>query len=154
MTTWKSVSVVTSAEPARVWAVYRTLRWQEWDHDIESMVPLGTPGEPNPLAEGKKISITMRDGKTHTARLYDVHEERAFSYTAPLPGCELVATHTLEALGPAGVGSGGGGTRITHTFEFRGLLGGLFRWLTSSYVQCGLDTNTAALKVLAESAPL
>ena len=33
---------------------------------------------------------------------------------------------------------------------FSGMLAGLFRWMTASYVQNGLDTNTVALKALAE----
>jgi hypothetical protein len=102
-----------------------------------------------------------KDGKTHVATLCDVQQQRCFSYSAPLPGCQMVATHTLEPLAAGGGGAGdggggggaggGGGTRITHTFAFRGMMGGMFRWLTADYVQNGLDTNTAALKALAEA---
>ena len=185
MVSWKSVSVVTSAEPTRVWAVYRALCWHEWDCDIASMRLLaeegaetatateaaqnvGTGGDA--LVDGAKVAITMaRDGKTHVATLCDVRQGVSFSYVAPLPlGASMVATHTLEALSggaeESGVGAGsgsgggsdngggrGGGTRITHTFQFTGLMGGVFRFLTAGYVQRGLDTNTAALKALAEA---
>ena len=77
------------------------------------------------------------------------------SRRAPLPGgCQMIAVHTLEPLGgmnedPDG-GGGGVRTRITHTFQFSGIFAGIFRWVTASYVQNGLDTNTVALKALAE----
>ena len=150
--TWKSASVVTSATPQRVWSIYEALCWQEWDHDIASMRRNGTAG----LADGSSVQITMaKDGKTHTATMFDVHEARCFSYRAPLPGgCQMIAVHTLEPLGgmdedPDG-GGGGVRTRITHTFQFSGIFAGIFRWVTASYVQNGLDTNTVALKALAE----
>ena len=155
MATWKSASVVTSATPQRVWNVYQALRWQEWDHNIASMCPVAGAGG---LAGGSSVQITMaKDGKTHTATMFDVHEARCFSYRAPLPGgCQMIAVHTLEPVGGADDGAdggdgGGAGTRITHTFQFSGILAGLFRWMTASYVQNGLETNTAALKALAEN---
>ena len=150
--TWKSASVITSATPQRIWSIYQALSWQEWDHDIASMRRNGTAG----LADGSSVQITMaKDGKTHTATMFDVHEARCFSYRAPLPGgCQMIAVHTLEPLGgvdeDANRGGGGVRTRITHTFQFSGILAGIFRWMTASYVQNGLDTNTVALKELAE----
>ena len=57
----------------------------------------------------------------------------------------MVAVHTLERL------ADGAGTKITHTFGFTGLLGGVFRLVTKTYVQHGLDTNTRLLKELAEA---
>ena len=153
--TWKSASVVTSATPQRVWSVYQALRWQEWDHDIASMCPVAG-GASEGLVDGSSVQITMaKDGKTHTATIFDVHEARCFSYRAPLPGgCQMIAVHTLEPVGGADDGADGGGgavsTRITHTFQFSGMLAGLFRWMTANYVQNGLDTNTVALKALAE----
>ena len=85
----------------------------------------------------------MKDGKKHTATLQDVRENEAFTYTAPLPGSKLVAVHTLETVDA--------GTKITHTFDFTGMIvGGLFRLITAGYVQHGLDMNTVLLKRLAE----
>ena len=47
----------------------------------------------------------------------------------------MVAVHTLETVD--------GGTKITHSFDFTGMIvGGLFRLTTAGYVQHGLDTNT------------
>jgi hypothetical protein len=143
---WKSVSVVTHAKPERVWEVYSAFRWQEWDHDIESMNAVQEGG----LVDGSQVRITMKkDRKTHVATFSEVSRNQCFTYTAPLLGSSLVAVHRLEALQEGELVTG---TRITHSFDFTGYLaGGLFRWLTADYVQHGLEANTAMLKQLAES---
>ena len=139
----KTVSVLTSATPERVWAVYRTLRWQDWDHDIASMCAAPTSPAAG-LVEGSAVLITMqKDSKVHTATISDVVENECFTYSAPLPGSKMVAVHKLERVAD--------GTRITHSFDFGGFLGGLFRMATKEYVQNGLDTNTRMLKDLAEA---
>jgi len=137
---WKSVSIVVSASPQRIWQVYSQLTWQDWDLDIRTM------SAASGIREGAAAHITMKDGKTHVATFKSVSENERFSYTAPLPGGALLqATHSLEQLGT-------GTTRVTHTFDIDGgvLIGRLYRWLTRDYVQHGLDTNTAALKELVE----
>ena len=136
---WKSESVIAKAKPERIWQIYCALAWQEWDHDIATMTAEST------LTHGAKVFITMKDGKRHTATLSDVENAQRFSYSAPLPGAILTATHTLTAVE--------GGTKITHTFDIDGSfgVGKFFRWLTRDYVQHGLENNTAALKQLAEA---
>ena len=138
MVFWKSVTVVSEAVPEKIWAVYRALAWQDWDQDIASMT------SEDHLRDGGVVRITMKDGKQHTATLQDVIKNQTFTYTAPLPGAILIAKHELA---PAE----GGGTTITHSFDFHGVMGGLFRWMTADYVQRGLDTNTQMLKEVAES---
>ena len=140
-TSWKSASVETSCSPEKVWSIYRQLHWQEWDHDILTMKPVDLSGQ---LLEGAKLVIEMKDGKQHIATIKDVKENKCFSYTSPLPGATMEAIHVLEAMQS-------GGTRITHTFSITGLFGRIYRWLVHDYVQDGLNSNTQALKLLAES---
>ena len=94
---WESVSVVTTAKPERVWQVYSAMSWAEWDHDIAGMRAADPAAAGLSLSDGAKAVITMaKDGKEHTATLSGVLAPAAFSYTAPLPGATMVATHTLE----------------------------------------------------------
>eukprot|EP00041_Stephanoeca_diplocostata_P020642 m.465286 g.465286 ORF g.465286 m.465286 type:complete len:145 (+) comp21627_c0_seq4:200-634(+) len=141
----KVVSVVVAAAPERVWRIYSKLAWNEWDNDIKEMQVIDG-ATCDGLIDGKKLFITMMDGKQHTATIKNVQEYQKFSYTAPLPGgVSLVADHELEPM------ADGGGTRVTHRFGFTGFLGGVYAYLTKNYVQNGLDTNTVLLKKLAES---
>jgi len=138
----QTVSVVALCPPEKVWGIYRQQHWEQWYHDIKTMKPLDEAAR---FVAGAQLSIEMKDGKTHVATLRDVVENKCFTYTAPLPGSTMVATHTLEQVE-------GGGTRITHSFDFTGIvMGGLFRWLTRDYVENGLNTNTAALKAMSEA---
>ena len=140
---WKSVSVVTSALPERVWRVYAQLRWHEWDHDIESMAAAPTNSAPG-LVDGNQFVIYMKDRTKHTVTLSDVVENERFAYAGPLTGSQLVAVHRLERCAE--------GTRITHSFEFTGFLGGIFRLAAAGPVQRGLEANTLMLRTLAEAA--
>ncbi|CAE8603906.1 unnamed protein product [Polarella glacialis] len=143
---WKSASVITSAKPERVWEVYSALSWQEWDHDIAEVRAEGIGKAAGAIVNGARVVITMvKDRKMHNATFRDVVQNQCFTYIAPLPGSSLIAVHTLEPVAE--------GTRITHTFDFSGMFGGLYRWLTADWVQKGLDTNTVALKALAEVEP-
>mmetsp|Transcript_12635 Transcript_12635/g.21377 ORF Transcript_12635/g.21377 Transcript_12635/m.21377 type:complete len:143 (-) Transcript_12635:138-566(-) len=135
---WKAVSVIANASPSRVWHEYSKLAWHEWDHDISEMS--GTT-----LKDGETVKITMqKEGRKHHATLSDVQVNKCFSYSAPLPGSKILATHTLEKISE-------NQTKITHTFDFEGvIMGSLYQWLTRKYVQDGLDSNTLALKKLVE----
>ena len=140
---WKSVSVVTSALPERVWRVYAQLRWHEWDHDIESMAAAPSNRAPG-LVDGNVFVIHMKDRTQHTVTVSDVVEHERFTYAGPLTGSQLVAVHRLERCDE--------GTRITHSFEFTGFLGGIFRMAAAGPVQRGLEQNTLMLRTLAEAA--
>lgn len=141
---WKSVSVRTTAKPLDVWNIYSQFNWQDWDHDIKSMEKLDVSIG---LVNNAKLIINMKDGKSHIATLSDVNENLCFTYTAPLPGSTLIAIHTLETLD-------NGETLITHSFDFLGYIGKVFKWLTKDYVQHGLEINTAEIKKMAEAASL
>ena len=141
----RSVSVIANCGADKVWNVYQQLKWNEWDHDILKMSELE---EGKGLVDGAQVTIEMKkDGKVHCATVKDVCNNKCFTYTAPLPGSTLEAIQTLEALGD-------GTTRITHSFAFTGVMGCLYQCLTRSYVQNGLETNTAALKTLAEDSSI
>merc|ERR1740117_34204 len=90
--------------------------------------------------------MTMKkDKKKFDAVISDVEAEVSFSYTCDLlgkRGARIVARHAIEAVE--------GGTLVTHSFDFTGFFGGLFRWFTADDVQKGLEQNTQELKKMAE----
>ena len=80
----KSVSIVSSATPERVWAIYSALTWQAWDHDIAAMVPHRTSPAAG-LTDGSQVVITMKkDAKEHIATISDVVENESFTCKPPI----------------------------------------------------------------------
>ena len=97
-----------------------------------------------PLYKDLNDKAYMKDRTKHTVTLSDVVENERFAYAGPLTGSQLVAVHRLERCAE--------GTRITHSFEFTGFLGGIFRLAAAGPVQRGLEANTLMLRTLAEAA--
>jgi hypothetical protein len=136
--TWQTTaSATTTAEPARIWALWSNVSsWNSWDHEVVSSTlngafALGTTGTRKP-----------RGGPTTRFVLTDVRPMVSFSDRSRLPLATLDFHHTLLVAD--------GITTIEHSVVMNGPLTPVFRRIIGTKIAKGLPIAVAAFAALAE----
>jgi GNAT superfamily N-acetyltransferase/uncharacterized protein YndB with AHSA1/START domain len=107
--------------PARVWAVLSDVaRWPRWTASVQSVDVL----DPGPLKPGTRVRIMQPRLRPAIWTVTSLVDGWAFTWDMHSPGVRAVATHQIE---PAP-----GGSRVTLTVDFAGVLALPIGWLTSS----------------------
>ncbi|WP_210495468.1 SRPBCC family protein [Patulibacter sp. SYSU D01012] len=103
-----AASIDTTADPARVWALWSDVAaWTSWDHALDAVTLDGpfAPGTPGTLAVHGRPPLAF----TLTA----VDTGRGYSDETPFPGGTVRLEHRLEPLGD-------GRVRVTHRARVEG----------------------------------
>mmetsp|Transcript_37014 Transcript_37014/g.104489 ORF Transcript_37014/g.104489 Transcript_37014/m.104489 type:complete len:150 (+) Transcript_37014:166-615(+) len=143
------VAVVREAEigaqPEAVWALLKTLKWEQWDEDIKAVENVKGGG----FVEGGSAELVMTTGTRARATFTDVRENEHFAYRAPILGWGLLAAESSLALRPL---ADGARTHVTYRFQLTGLLGGLAQAANSGKVVGGTESGLRRIKELSEAA--
>jgi Polyketide cyclase / dehydrase and lipid transport len=136
--TWQTTaSATTTAEPARIWALWSNVSsWNSWDHEVVSTTLNGA------FALGTTGTLKPRGGPTTRFVLTDVRPMVSFSDRSRLPLATLDFHHTLLVAD--------GITTIEHSVFMNGPLTPVFRRIIGTKIAKGLPTAVAALAALAE----
>ncbi len=116
-----SITVEIQASPGGVWAMLRDIeRWPEWTPTVTSIQRV----DRGPLAVGSRARIRQPKLLPAEWQVSELEEGRSFTWVSRSPGVRVTARHWVEA--------DGGGSRVTLSLEFSGLLGPLVARLTRS----------------------
>lgn len=130
-----------AAASERVWAVLAELAsWPEWTDSIDSLQLVTSGG----LERDAQVRIKQPKVPVATWTVTSVEPGRAFTWVATGPGVRTTATHTIDALVPAG-------SAITLTLHQGGIFGGLVGLLTAGLTKRYLAMEARGLKARAES---
>ena len=114
-----SVSIDIQAPPERVHAVMTDVdRWPEWTPTVTKSERL-TPG---PFTVGSRIRVHQPGFPPAVWRVSEIVAGRGFVWVSSGPGMLVTARHSVEPRE--------GGSRVTLTIQYDGVLGPLFGWLT------------------------
>jgi hypothetical protein len=134
-----SISIDISASPERVWAVMRDIEhWHEWTPTVTSIRTL----EPGPLAVGVRALVRQPKLPPATWTVTELQDRRGFTWVSRGPGLLVSARHAIEA--------SPGGSRVTLSLEFAGILGGLMGWATRGINARYIGMEAAGLKSRSE----
>jgi uncharacterized protein YndB with AHSA1/START domain len=104
-----SHSVITSAEPPAVWALWADPdRWPDWNEQLERV-----EGE-SPLELGAELKLKLKRGGKVAYKVVELEPERLLVTEMRLPGARLRHEHRIE------------GGEITNVFRLSGALSGLY----------------------------
>jgi uncharacterized membrane protein len=108
------VKVDIAAPADRVWNVMIDVeRWHEWTRSITSIKKL----QPGPLAVGGRAHVRQPKLLPATWTVTQVVQGRDFIWETRSPGLRVIGGHVVE--------SRNGGSRVTLSLRFEGLIGGL-----------------------------
>jgi hypothetical protein len=128
------------ASPARVFAVMADIeRWPEWTATVSRIRRL----DPGPLAVGTRVRIHQPKFPPAVWKVTEIDAGRGFTWVSVGPGIRVTARHQIEAHD--------GGSRVTLSLEFAGLLGPLFGRLTRGINERYLAIEARGLKARSES---
>jgi hypothetical protein len=129
------------APPARVWAVMLDVeRWPEWTPTVSRITRLA----PGPLAVGSRISIVQPKLRPAVWQVTEIDEPRSSTWFTTFPGVRVTAHHTIDPIA--------GGSLLTLSLVFSGLLGPLLGWSLRGLNQRYLGIEAKGLKARCESA--
>lgn len=136
-----SNSVEIQASPQRAWTVLSDVeRWSEWTPTVRSIQRL----DKGPLAPGQKARIHQPKLPPAEWQITQVDEGRGFTWVTRSPGVAVTAGHWVEA--------SEGGSRVTLSVQFGGVLGPLVGWLTRGLNHHYLSLEAAGVKRRSEEA--
>lgn len=106
---WKhEESIVTSATPARIWALFADVPgWKKWNAGIEHIAIHG------PFKEGTTFDMTPPGEEGFVSTLLNVKENQGFTDETVVNGNRVLVFHEIHALAP-------GQTRISYRTEITG----------------------------------
>jgi len=135
-----SVSVQVDAPPERVWAVMSDIeRWHEWTPTVTSIRRINA----GPFRIGARARIQQPRLPSADWSVTLLDEGRCFDWESRAPGVRVLARHCLEACA--------GGTRVTLSIQYSGLLGGLLGRLTGALNRRYIALEADGLKRRAEA---
>jgi hypothetical protein len=136
------VSVQIDATPERVWAVMRDIeRWHEWTPTVTRV--RRTNEGPFQIGARARVWQPRLPPADWVVTAFD--DGRGFEWESRVPGLRVLARHH--------VAQGIGGSRVTLSIQFSGLLGGLLGRLTGSFSKRYIALEADGLKRRAEAFP-
>ncbi|HZB89337.1 MAG TPA: SRPBCC family protein [Terracidiphilus sp.] len=101
------------APPQRVWeTLVNVERWPEWTSSVTSVQQI----EPGPLVLGSRVRIEQPELMTVVWRVTELDERAGlFVWQTGRPGIKVIGSHRVQRAE--------GGSRVTLTLGYRGLLG-------------------------------
>lgn len=130
-------TVIVDRPQAEIFAIYKDVdSWAAWDPDIESV------GLNGPFAVGTTGWLKPVGAPRTATRLISINEPEGFTVASKLPLCTMSFIHELQ--------ESAGGTSVTHSVTFTGVLAPLFSRLIGSKIQSGMAASMLGLKQYAE----
>lgn len=133
------VTVDISAPPERVWDVMRDVeRWAEWTPSIERITRVGDA----PLAEGSRVVIRQPRFPPAEWTVTTLTPGKGFAWESRGPGFRVTGRHLINAVD--------GGSRVSLSLDYQGLLGGVLGALTRGVTERYVALEAAGLKARSE----
>ena len=130
-----SISVDIAAAPDRVWEVMKDVaHWHEWTSSVTNIRKMGR----GPLGVGSRMLIRQPKLPASLWKITDVRDGQGFTSVTGTPFMRVTAQHTVRP--------SAGGTTVTLSVRFSGLLGSLVAQWTSSLNERYLGLEAAGLK--------
>jgi uncharacterized protein YndB with AHSA1/START domain len=134
-----SITVEIQAPPKRVWAVMSDIEsWPEWTPTVTSI----QRADRGPLAVGHRARIRQPGLPLTEWQVTELDEGSSFTWVTRRPGVRVTARHGVEAYG--------GGSRVTLSLQFSGVLGPLVARLTSNLNERYLALEARGLRERSE----
>src|SRR5262245_36853891 len=112
-----SKSIDIAAKPERVWRILIDVeRWPEWTKSMQTVRRL----EGGVFTMGSSAWISQPKLRPAVWTVTQFEPGRSFTWTAKAPGLRVLGTHSVQPTD--------GGSQVTLSVQFNGLLGGL--WVT------------------------
>lgn len=132
-------STVTSADPARLWAVVKDVeRWPEWV-DVYDHVRAEGAG---PLAIGDRFHVKQQGLAGGDWTVTELEEGRVFTWESRQPGVRISGRHVVTA-------EAGGGSKLTLQLEITGWASGVTNALLGKKARRYVDLECARLPAVA-----
>lgn len=133
------IVVDIDARPARVWDVMIDVeRWHEWTPSITSIKKL----QADALAVGSRAHVTQPKLRPAIWTVTQLVDGRNFIWESRNPGVRVIGNHMVEPRN--------GGSRVTLSVRFEGILGGLVGTLLKKLNNQYLHLEADGLKKRAE----
>ena len=135
-------SIEIAASPERVWAVLCDVeRWPEWTPSMRSIKRFDT----GPLSIGSRIRIHQPKLRPADWLVTRLEPGRGFDWVTRSLGLAVTGRHWIEPIE--------GGSRVTLSIQFGGVLAPLITWLTRGLIARYVDLEANGLKRRSEAAP-
>lgn len=122
--------------PSAVWSVMADVEhWPEWTASISRVKRLS----PGPLRVGSRVRIHQPKLPPAYWRVTELIPGASFTWISRAPGVRVTARHAAEAIA--------GGTRVTLSLRYEGLLGALVAWWVGDLNGRYLAMETAGLQM-------
>jgi uncharacterized protein YndB with AHSA1/START domain len=133
------IAVEIQASPERVWAVLRDVeRWPEWTPTVTSIQRVDRA----PLAVGSRARVYQAKLPPAEWQVTELEEGRSLAWVTRSPGVRVTARHSVEA--------SEGGSRVTLSLHFSGVLGLLVARLTRGLNERYLSLEARGLRERSE----
>jgi Polyketide cyclase / dehydrase and lipid transport len=141
-------TATASAKPSTIWQTcFVPMKWQDWDVDIKA-VEEDVQG--SGCQEGGTFVIIMKESEIKAkTTLSNVEENQSLTYSGAFYG-GLVAFQGDFCLEPDGPQK----TKITYTFEMKGLIGAVVGMLKSKWIAHGTEKGLENIVRLSEAAEI
>lgn len=132
-------TIAIDASPDRVWAVMSDVeRWHEWTASITSVERL----DDGPVGVGSRARVRQPKLRPSVYEITSWTPGREFTWATRQPGVTGIARHVVEPVD--------GGSRVTLSVEFSGLLATVVAWLAGGLTRRYMAMEAAGLKARAE----
>src|SRR4051812_42548737 len=129
------ITVDIDAPPAHVWAVMMDVeRWPEWTASISRVIRLS----PGALEVDSRVWIEQPKLPPASWSVTEVRPGAAFTWVSLAPGVRVTARHTVDV--------SEGGSRVTLSIDYQGILGRLLAWWTRNLNERYLAMEANGLK--------
>ncbi len=129
-----------AAKPERVWSVMRDCeRWHEWTASISSIRFL----DAGSLRVGQRALVRQPKLPPGVWKVTELIDGREFTWVSAAPGLLVHARHVVEAAP--------GGSRVTLSLSYEGILSGLLLRLTRAITERYVAMEANGLKARSES---
>jgi hypothetical protein len=137
-----ATTIDIDAPPAAVWAVMSDIeRWSQWTASISSVERTSS----GPLGVGSTAHVRQPKLAPADFVVTQWEPDRGFDWVTTNALVTAVGGHWIEATP--------GGSRVTLSVEFSGLLGGLVAWLYGGLTRRYIAMEADGLKRVSEAAP-
>jgi len=134
-----SVTTEVAAPTERVWQVMSDVeRWQEWTPSVKSIRLL----DAGPLALGSRAVVRQPKFPPARWKVTAIESGLGFTWVSLGPGIRVIARHSIE--------SADGGSRVTLSVDYGGILGGLMARLTGDITERYLGFEAKGLRARSE----